>query len=154
MNRTIESALHANGNLIAEAQRKGASLSGADRRIILRNRDRALAAGYCDSTIRALEWEGEQGMKGVMPFPVSTRYIGSQDISFLGLSLRMYNVEGDHRLNNSTVGVSALLANHLIPTDIGLFRALLECAKEKFVMTSWWIISVAEAVKAKLGARP
>lgn len=147
MKRSIENRLHGNGNIIAEAQRKGVSLSAPDRRIILRVRDQALAAGFCDSTIRALEWEGEQGMKGTMPFPVEARFIGVQEGGAFGLSFRMYNIEGDHVLNNSTVGVSTLVRERIPVLDLSFVGLWTELAKEQILFGWWFVLSAAERVR-------
>ena len=154
MKINIENRLHGNGNLIAAARRKGVSLSGPDRRIILRNRDEALRLGYIDSTIRALEVEGELGLRGHMAFPVRSRFIGKQEGGLLGLSLRLYNIEGDHTLNNSTVGVSTLLRNRIHVGDLSLLGVWREILKEQFMIAAWTVSSAWQVFKIKLGMRP
>lgn len=154
MNRSIEQRLHGNGNIIADAQRKGVSLSAPDRRIILRTRDQALAAGYCDSTIRALEWEGEQGLKGTMPFPIEARFIGVQEGGPFGLSFRMYNIEGDHVLNNSTVGVSTLVRERIPVLDLSIPGVWRELAKEQILFWAWFAGGAWERISSPFRRRP
>ncbi len=150
MRRGILARLHGNGNLIAAARHAGKSLSGPDRRIIARARDEALVAGYADSTIRAIEMEGERGLRGAMHHPIEARYIGSQEMESFGLSVRLYNIEGDHTLNNSTVGVTTLVHNGIFPVDLSFFGVAREYAKENLIVGWWFALSLWQVVKIKL----
>ncbi len=150
MKRNIEDLLHANGNIISLAQRHGKSLSGPERRIILRHRDLALQAGYIDSTIKALEWEGQRGLRGHMPFPIFARFVGAQEGGPFGTKLRLYNIEGDHILNHSTVGVTTLFKNRIHIGDISLIGLWREIAKEQFIVAYWYVISAWQVFKIKL----
>lgn len=132
--KRIEELLVGNGNIMRGLHTRGRSLSAGDRAIILRNRQRALDEGYTRITINALEMEGERGTRGAIGYPVSSRFRGIQETSVRGLSLRLYDIEGDHPLNGSTVTVSTLLGKGIIPTDISFFRALIEATKEVLFM--------------------
>lgn len=128
MNRRIEDQLHGNGNLIEAARRATKSLSRPDRQIILRVRDRAIVAGFTDAGINALEMEGERGIRGFKAFPIEAHFIGKMGW------LRLYNIEGDHRLKGSTVGVSTLLHNRIMPIDLSFFGIVFEFIKEQIFM--------------------
>lgn len=139
--------------MIAAAQRAGRSLSAPDRNILDRARTRAIVAGYGWNGINALEMEGERGVRGTFAFPISARYIGSQEGGMFGLSFRMYNIEGDHRLNNSTVGVLTLIHEGIHIGDLSRLGILRETAKELAIMGAWYFLSTLQVAKIKLGAR-
>lgn len=151
MKPTIENLLHGNGNLISAAQRKMQSLSGPDRRIIDRVRTKAIAAGYGWQFINALEMEGERGIRGSMPMPIDAEFRGLQETGIFGISTRLYNIEGDHFLNHSTVGVITLLHNKIMPLDISLPRIGFEYLKEQILMAYFYSSSVWQVLKIKLG---
>ena len=87
-------------------------------------------------------------MKGTMPFPIDARFIGVQNGGPFGLSFRMYNVEGDHRLNNSTVGVSTLVWERIPVLDLSLVGVWREVAKERFILGAYLAIGAWERVAA------
>jgi len=151
MKPSIDDQLHNSGYLIAAARRSSQSLSGPDRRIIARRRDSALAAGYLDRTIRALEMEGELGQRRAMHYPIQARYIGSQEVGLFGISARFYNIEGDHVLNNSTVGVTTLIHSGIFPPDLSFWGMMREYAKENFIIVWWFALSTWQVTKIRLG---
>jgi hypothetical protein len=126
----IDELLRGNGNTIAGARRRGRSLLGAERRIILRNRGAAAEQGYTRQMVNALEMEGERGTKGHCGLAVSSKFVGLQEIMLFGWSLRLYNVEGDHELNHSTVSVMTLVHNGIMPLDISWAATAREYVKE------------------------
>lgn len=151
--KSIEEQLVGVGNLIAEAKRKARSLSAAERRMIDRLHTRAIQeSGYGWTGINALEMEGERGLKGSMPMPVEAVYIGSQDGIF-GLSCRLYNIEGDHPLNNSTVGVSALVRERIPILDLSFAGVWRELAKEQFLIAACFAFGLSERIRSLFARR-
>lgn len=149
MKPTIENRLHGNGNLIAAAKRASRSLCGPDARIIYKARWDAMAF-YSDSTIAAFEHAGELGQRGYMALPITARFIGLQEGGFFGIWLRLYNIEGDHVLNNSTVGVTTLFRNRIHIGDLSMFGLWREIAKEQLIVVRWYFVSAWQVLKIKL----
>lgn len=147
--RRVEDQLVGLGNIIEAARRKGLSLSSAERRMIDRVHGQAIEAGFSWSGINALEMEGERGLRGSMPFPIDSRFIGLQEGGPFGLKMRLYNIEGDHRLNNSTVGVSTLWRENIHVGDLSLVGVWFEVAKETFVIGYWYVASVWQVAEIK-----
>lgn len=152
MKPLIEDLLHGNGNIIDAARRKGKSLDSTERRRIDRVRTQAIDAGFNWSTINAFEMEGERGMRGSRAIPIAVEFRGLQCVDLLGMSTRLYNIRGDHPQNGSTVGVTVLVQNNILPVDISVFRIAVEVLKEQFVIATWWLISLWQRLKIKIGA--
>lgn len=153
MNRTIEEYLVGNGNIIEAARRAGKSLSRPERSIIDRVRDRAIQHGYGWTLINGLEMEGERGRRGHKAFPLQVEFRGLQKMELGGLTVRLYNIVGDHPLNGSTVGVATLIHNGIMPLDISLPRIGYEYMKEHLIAAWWQMLSLWQILKIKMGAR-
>lgn len=152
--RNIDAQLHGNGNLIAAARRAGKSLSRPDRQIILRARAKAHELGLAQHSINALEMEGERGQRGYAAMPIDTVFIGLQEMQLFGWKMRLYNIEGDHPLNNSTVSTRTLVGLGLLPLDISLPAVAWECFKE-FTFHADCLIryDLPDRLRAKFGRR-
>ncbi len=144
--QNLEQLLVGNGNLIVAARRKGKSLDRAERSIILRAREKASAAGYSRTTINALEMEGEGGRVGIGGMPIDLVFIGNQDAAFHGLTFRLYNIVGDHPLNQSTVTAGSLFMMGLFPLDLSFFGLVKEFLKEKFMDVVWFTHSFVRKI--------
>lgn len=154
MNRKIEEQLVGNGNIIEAARRAGKSLSRPDRNIIDRVRARAIHEhGYGWTMINGLEMEGERGRRGHKAFPIEAEFRGLQEMEMWGLTVRLYNIVGDHILNGSTVGVVTLIHNGIMPLDISLPRIGYEYVKENFITAWWYTLSLWQVIKIKMGVR-
>ncbi len=130
MNRPeIENKLVGNGHLIREAKARGRSLPGADRNIILRVRRQAAAAGFSALSIADLEWQGELGRRGVVAPRVEAVFKGLQEVGW-ARPFRLYDIRGDHPLNNSTVAMMTLVHQWVLPKDVSIFRVALEYLNE------------------------
>lgn len=128
----LQSCLIANGHLARLQQLKGQSISDTDRRIMMRIRKAALAAGFCQRTINATEMWGEQGGERPSGHIVDAEFIGMETMT--RLKTRLYNIEGFHRLSGSTVGVRDLVHNWILPRDISMIRIAWEYAKETILL--------------------
>lgn len=153
MNRSIEDQLVGIGNMIEIARRKSVSLSSAERRIIDRVHTQAIQAGFGWNGINALEMEGERGRRGSMCFPISARFIGLQEAWIFGLKIRLYNIEGDHPRNHSTVGVTELVRERIPVLDLSIPGVWREVLKEQLLISSWTVISGWERVAALFGKK-
>lgn len=125
----IEKRLIGNGHLILENRRHTRSLSRADRSIIHRVRGQALAAGISLLSINDLEMEGERGVRGLIAPAVEAEFRYLQEFKWLA-PFRMYDIQGDHPQNNSTVGVMTLIHEGILPRDIGLFHLAFQYLNE------------------------
>ena len=140
MKPTIIDLLHGNGNLIEAAHRAGRSLDAAERRRIARVRYEALGVMQ-QWSVNYYELEGERGVRGSMAMPIEARFRGNQSVGLWGLSTRLYNIEGDHLLNNSTVGVVTLVHNRIMPSDLSLHEVVCEYAKESFLLFCFYFLN-------------
>lgn len=130
MNRAlIEKKLIGNGHLIAEAKRKRQSLTRAYRAIIGRVRQQAIDAGISRQAWQDLEMQGEIGIKGIVGSYVEAKFVGMQEMT-KALKMRLYNIEGDHPQNGSTVGVMTLVHEWILPLDISPLQIAKEYLKE------------------------
>lgn len=152
--RNLDALLRGNGNIIDAARRKGKSLDRAERSIILRVRAKAFAQGFTRTLVNAFEMEGEQGMRGTAPEPLEALFIGNQEIGLLGWSVRLYNIVGDHPLNNSTVTSLTLFRNGVTPLDIPVCAFWGEMIKEAVLLTYSTALELRWWVQNKFGGRP
>ncbi len=154
MKRSIEEQLVGIGNMIEAARRNTRSLSATERRMIDRIQTAAIHEhGYGWRGMNALIMEGERGRRGSMPMPLEAEFRGLQEMETFGLTVRLYNIVGDHPQNGSTVGVVTLLHNGIMPLDISLPRIGYEYLKEHFITGWWYALSTWQVIKIKMGVR-
>lgn len=133
--RTIEDRLIGNGLIFREARLKSQSVSNIDRKIILRVRNEAYGSGLDRRAVNALEMRGERGEFGLRAVPYESVFKGLQTI--LGpFTMRLYDIQGDHELNGSTVSLMTLVHKRIPIYDISFPRVVLEYLKE-VILISW-----------------
>jgi len=148
----IEDALIGNGLLIRENKRNGKSLSKADRGVILKYRRMAFDAGFNRLSINIFELEGERGVNGMVMPQVTARFIGAQRVSRF-VAFRLYNIEGDHKLNNSTVSISTLVREGVTVPDLNAVQVFAAIVVESYFSVECAALDVYFKLKKALGGK-
>ncbi len=115
--KDIRGLLVYNGHIQRIAQMKSQSLSPAQRRIILANREKAYQSGYNWSKANAVEFCGVLGE----PLPsgkLVEAVFAYEDLGAFGIKKRMYNVSGLHFDLESTLDCADLFKKKVLPNDM------------------------------------
>lgn len=107
----------------------------------------AMKEGFTKHSINMFELEGERGTKGMVMPEVTARFIGVQEM--MGWKLRLYNIEGDHPLNNSTVAVSTLFFQGISVPDLNFVQIVYQLLNETLFSISCKFYDIYYRIKGR-----